>query len=824
MNIRCSYICGCLVLLVVALAACAREPAPPAQPAPTAGPVSLRSGPSEASPSTPRQRISGLDQAQMAIEVAREQFGEGAFEVAAAWARLAQLTDAQRRLEDASAAYEVAVGIVQSQPSRSVDQTTELANWLDQLAQLLVFRGLYVPAREAYESIVSMDSSDLARSRARLGVARALRAEGRLDPARSVLESIVLDPDDLTSRFEWNHERAMLEASGGQWRDAHRWWSEALLAAGNGGVPLRWLVRAHADRAVAALRAGLAVAAVDSLRPILARFESSLGFRDPDCARLRLVLARLAGPRSQLGPAGLDTEIEIFASHPRFATNLAVALMTRARRFDAQGKREQGLDDARAAWAMREEIPAAGCPRRASELEWPHHVAALADDLVAWNVDADTPTEAMFVAECFQAWLRPLKLPARNPRHAEAINRERNARALAVRDDIRQIDTGSIDATWQAWRLARADVRRFEETVLWKHPRLVSLNPSLHLWDDESLLQYHVGRDRSFVFVATADRPLEAVELEAVDRTGKLARSLGVGRDGLRGWLEAPTLEDQPLARGHALWEILVPETVRPTLAEKAHVIVVPHSVLVGFPFETLITGSVNAPDPVYWLDSGPTVRYAPSVAMLAILAQSEVEPPSGVMVTLSAPALPGEENTWPSSQRQSHVFTTSLRGVRVAELTGRNATEGELRQLLGRVELLHVATRVSPSQGAQGPALKLSPGSGHEEDNGHLSAFELTQLSQEAALAWLSWPQAGVQGLEVAHAFLSAGTQRVVLPVSEAVDDAAEEVLRRAMLAPEFAQREYAQALRKAKLFLRHDPRWSAPDKWAPWILMGRR
>jgi CHAT domain-containing protein len=125
-------------------------------------------------------------------------------------------------------------------------------------------------------------------------------------------------------------------------------------------------------------------------------------------------------------------------------------------------------------------------------------------------------------------------------------------------------------------------------------------------------------------------------------------------------------------------------------------------------------------------------------------------------------------------------------------------------------------------------------PGTGAPDD-GFLSLHEIYLLPlQECELAVLSacvtqvGPQRPLEaGVTLANSFLAAGARRVVAS-HWGVDDQSTAVLMTAFFeelgaaARRGERAPYARALQKARLKLRHTPRWSAPYFWAPFVLSG--
>jgi CHAT domain-containing protein len=119
-------------------------------------------------------------------------------------------------------------------------------------------------------------------------------------------------------------------------------------------------------------------------------------------------------------------------------------------------------------------------------------------------------------------------------------------------------------------------------------------------------------------------------------------------------------------------------------------------------------------------------------------------------------------------------------------------------------------------------------------EDDGFLQLFEVYGLGLDAELAVLSACDSAV-GLEVAgegvfalsRGFLAAGARSVVAsqwPVDDQATAALMAMFYRELALDLAAGRPLgvSRALDRARKHVRHDPRWSSPVYWAPFVLTG--
>jgi tetratricopeptide (TPR) repeat protein len=262
---------------------------------------------------------------------------------------------------------------------------------------------------------------------------------------------------------------------------------------------------------------------------------------------------------------------------------------------------------------------------------------------------------------------------------------------------------------------------------------------------------------------------------------------------------------------------------------------VVPDGALFYLPFELLPTDRSER----RLLDE-VALRYSPSVSVLARLPTApaaprwtfaaladptaNAEPPGGPAGLLAArfglAPLPG-------ALHEARAAARSL-GGEVALVSGPAASETAYRRLAGegaRVLLLAAHTLVDERLRG-GAAVFLAP---DREREGILTPAEIAATPIEADLAVLSGCATALAGRRdgrsmatLSGAFLGAGARGVVATLWAVGDRAAE-----ALMVQFFDQLargvEPAEALRRAKSKLAHDPRWRGRTDWSAFVLLGR-
>jgi CHAT domain-containing protein len=308
--------------------------------------------------------------------------------------------------------------------------------------------------------------------------------------------------------------------------------------------------------------------------------------------------------------------------------------------------------------------------------------------------------------------------------------------------------------------------------------------------------------------------------------------------------------------------EVFLPAAVRQRIREAAPecLVVIPDGPLHKLPLEALLLEA--GPRPRYVIDELPPIVYAPSSAILGLLAERQRSAPSGPLslLTVANPAYPQPQTPAPASAQEdlrllgwrgqlpllpftaeeSRRIRRYFDADRVLALEGDRATEKAVLAALPGHRILHVAAHGFADErlGNLFGALALTPPAPElktPDNDGFLSLPEICMLPlKDYDLAVLSacdtnvGPQQPLEaGITLASAFLTAGASRVVAS-HWSVDDRSTAELMGAFFAEVTAAAEkgrpasYARALQRARLKLRNDEKWSSPFYWAPFVLIG--
>lgn len=404
--------------------------------------------------------------------------------------------------------------------------------------------------------------------------------------------------------------------------------------------------------------------------------------------------------------------------------------------------------------------------------------------------------------------------------------------------------------------------------------------------DDQNavMFEYSIGRDGACVLVlrsgaaprleklSVADDQARVLGIDAGDLTAKklgaaLSNKKNTGVLQLLKGASNSTHSKDAVAGLAVLWKLLIPQTEQAALQEGKlkRLVIIPDGPLAGLPFETLVV--LPGEHPQYLLDVGPPIEYAPSATILMNLAERRTSgdgetPP---VLTVGNPRYekrsadqPGEPlaELNPSTRYAtlggslSELPFTKLEVAWVAQVFGKNgmkvtqlerdqATEANVRGGVGGRRILHLACHglVDQAYGNLFGALALTPGPrpGDSADDGFLTLAEIYTLNLgKTELAILSacdtnyGPRQEGEGVyALSRGFLVAGTRRVVASNWLVDDEAAASLIRQ--FCGELATAEkrgeppdYADALHRAKRWIRQQEHWENPFYWGTFVLVG--
>lgn len=327
------------------------------------------------------------------------------------------------------------------------------------------------------------------------------------------------------------------------------------------------------------------------------------------------------------------------------------------------------------------------------------------------------------------------------------------------------------------------------------------------------ILQYTLGRERSFLWAVTPDS-LTSFELPPREQIEETARRV-------HGLLSTPP---QTLARARTRQEmadlsrmLLAPAS---GLFEGKRLVVVPDGALHYVPFAALPAPGSDEP-----LVVRHEVVTLPSSSSLAAIRREARPPASATLAVVADPVFaPGEKlGRLPFSREEAEALLAMAPPSERLGALGLDASRDTV--LSGRLadyRLIHFATHGILD--AENPEL-----SGLLLSQGFLRAHEIYRLNLPADLVVLSACRTALgremrgEGLiGLTHAFLHAGARGVLVSLWEVEDRATSELMRRFYREMLKGGRPPAAALRAAQAALRREPGREAPYFWAGFVLQG--
>ncbi|WP_437192283.1 CHAT domain-containing protein [Planctomicrobium sp. SH527] len=243
----------------------------------------------------------------------------------------------------------------------------------------------------------------------------------------------------------------------------------------------------------------------------------------------------------------------------------------------------------------------------------------------------------------------------------------------------------------------------------------------------------------------------------------------------------------------HRFWHELIPQSIRPQLAQAETIVIVPQHLLHYFPFAALVTetdttkrGAFESAMPKFWIEQDVNLVYAPSIATWQILRQKEDQVARevnaiGIASFANAAPLPGVNSDLENVRRS---FPAQLKTI----ATGSNVTEKTMQNLMKRPGLVFIGTH--------GTNIPDAPLTSHllchsdSENDGNFMAGEIYGSRLEACIAVLSAcysgladrsPIAGDELFGIERALLHSGVKTVVDGVWDVYDATGSEIMNHA-------------------------------------------
>ena len=396
---------------------------------------------------------------------------------------------------------------------------------------------------------------------------------------------------------------------------------------------------------------------------------------------------------------------------------------------------------------------------------------------------------------------------------------------------------------------AGAEAPGFSPAVSSEPRRLPEIRRTL-LDGRTGLIEYFVGDEGIFVFIATRDRlAVERLAAPEGERTLRLAA------DFVRLLSSKEIIDTDVLPAGRRLYDALIGVADRGILAGLENLIIVPDRSLHYLPFEALVPpdGAGPAPGRAHFLMEDYGLSYAPSASTLVSILKRKRSVGAGQDLLAIGDPIHGAGRGGPAGPTSGRdVLFEYYRDKRFALLplefasreidaiaglidpafrrtvTRAEATESRIKRLsLADYKVLHFATHSLLDQQVAAHSALVLTGDRDPGEDGFLQAREIYDLPLKADLVVLSACQTaagkmekgeGIQGL--ARAFFCAGSRSVVASLWN-VHDASTARFMRTYYGFLTRGRTKQEALRQTKIKMSRS-RGSRPFHWAAFILIG--
>ena len=416
------------------------------------------------------------------------------------------------------------------------------------------------------------------------------------------------------------------------------------------------------------------------------------------------------------------------------------------------------------------------------------------------------------------------KLRAREAELGERINRA-DARRRTLTGKEAELANAEIRELLRQQDRVQAEIRLARSPVA---PRPLTL-PEIQrevVDDGTILLEYGLGRERSFLWVVTPDS-LSTFVLPPRARIEETARRAA----------ELLIVSHQTLAKAEseAALARLSQELLGPAAAllGDRRLVIIPDGALHYLPFAAFPDPAGGAP-----LVARHEIVTLPSASSLAALRKEQTKAPTGTLAVIADPSLspplpgrgegrrergPGGEGSLPYAREEAQALLAMAPPDRRLGALGPDANrQTVLSGRLSNYRLVHFATHgILDTAHPELSRLRLS--------GGDLLSHEIYRLRMPADLVVLSACRTALgkeirgEGLVgLTRGFFQAGARSVVVSLWEVEDRATAELMRRFYREMLEKGRPPAAALRAAQDSLRREPGWEAPYFWAGFVLQG--
>ncbi len=603
----------------------------------------------------------------------------------------------------------------------------------------------------------------------------------------------------------------------------------------------------------------------------------------------------------------LDRAIEILESTKSYPDQLLATYGKRARLNWYGGRREEAIADQRRAIELAEQIRGEGSGTEQDRAKLFALFSSAFETMLGWQIELGAGGEALAVLERgrSRSLLDELAMTGHDlDTGRSAAERESLAKQEAdLHQKIASLEKQlgvkhdadaqkSLNEKLVAAREALVQFHRDERAASPVYRNLLSVGASSVrlsqlqrklLSDGGRLWAYWIGENNSYLLVVTKDKVtsyelsltvetaislgLKVGALTSADLSTILA---GEGQSGLLFQLKNPKPDRTAVQKLNALWQLLVPEAEqKAALAEDTkRIIVLPDGPLANLPFEALVID--DSDDPVYLLDKGPPILYAPSATVLYNLTERPVSKnnrDNKPIFTVGDPSysraefgerdssaqdsftpvsrygeLGGKLSPLPHTATESAWIVENFSKVGIAGQSiakdKRHRTKRAAEYFRQNVDSLGLSrtgrsvvrqflwsacayTRSERKRRSERRRISDVPGDLRSGSERHRTGHSQRVRNKYGPVAKRRRNLGSFAG------FMVAGSRRVVATDWLVDDEAAANLV--SYLTAGIAKQEksadgvdYAANLQAAKRWVRQQPKWSAPYYWAPFVMIG--
>lgn len=391
-----------------------------------------------------------------------------------------------------------------------------------------------------------------------------------------------------------------------------------------------------------------------------------------------------------------------------------------------------------------------------------------------------------------------------------------NAELLALRSAAQpEVERGA--ALTAAQRRARWALETFYSQLRSAHPAAVRDALAAATWSPAQSLgagtwaaEYTVLEDRTYLFLLPPPREGRARAVEVVTIAYGEADLAALARQ-LRERILARRADATETAR--ELYAALLAPLAR-RAPDLTSLCLIPDGPLWELPFELLLASAARGPLAEAALSLAPSLTY---LAALARRAPPAEENAKDLLVVSNAAGAEAEELARLYGAERTTLLSTTA------------ADEGRVKEELAHHRIVHFATHaLLDDSSPMFSSLVLRAEAGSRDQDGLLEAWEIAALRLDAELVVLAacqtagGPRAPGESMRgLAWAFAAAGSPAIVASLWQ-VDSAATRLLMVELHRELRAGASKAQALHRAALAVRRDPRYAHPFYWAGFVLVG--